>query len=139
MNSLTDKQEDELTAILDNISVLSSMKIYNFRDDTKYSIYELNHNNVMNYVNKYLNGDITEFISYLKGDIDGFYLGDEQGYFQFCEGLMYDYIIIGTLDDFRTISNYDLFPIIENKYEKILNIDDPDFDELKLWISRNLL
>ena len=136
---MTEEQEDKLTAILDNISVLSSMKIYNFRDDTKYSIYELNHNNVMNYVNKYLNGDITEFISYLKGDIDGFYLGDEQGYFQFCEGLMYDYIIIGTLDDFRTISNYDLFPIIENKYEKILNIDDPDFDELKLWISRNLL
>ena len=136
---MTEEQEDKLTAILDNISVLSSMKIYNFRDDTKYSIYELNHNNVMNYVNKYLNGDITEFISYLKGGIDGYYLGDEQGYFQFCEGLMYDYIIIGTLDDFRTISNYDLFPIIENKYEKILNIDDPDFDELKLWISNNLL
>ena len=139
MNSLTDKQEDELTAILDNMTVLSSMKLYNFRDDTKYTIYEFNHNNVMNYVNKYLNGDITEFISYIKEDADGYYLGDEQGYFQFCEGLMYDYIIIGTLDDFNAIPNYDLFPIIENKYEKILSIDDPDFDELKLWISRNLL
>ena len=139
MNSLTDKQEDELTAILDNMTVLSTMRIYNFRDDTKYTIYEYNNDNVMNYVNKYLNGDITEFISYIEGDADGYYLGDEQGYFQFCEGLMYDYIIIGTLDDFNAISDFDLIPIIENKYEKILNISDPDFDELKLWISNNLL
>ena len=136
---MTEEQEDELSDILDNMTVLSSMKIYNFRDDTKYTIYEYNNDNVMNYVNKYLNGDITEFISYLHGDIDGYYLGDEQGYFQFCEGLMYDYIIIGTLDDFNAISDFDLIPIIENKYEKILNIDDSDFDNLKLWISSNLL
>ena len=139
MNSLTDKQEDELSDVLDNMTVQSSLQIYNFREDTKYAIYEYNHDNVMNYCNRYLDGDITEFISYIRGDADGYYLGDEQGYFQFCEGLMYDYIIIGTLDDFNAISDFALIPIIENKYEKILNIDDPDFDELKLWISRNLL
>ena len=52
---------------------------------------------------------------------------------------MYDYIIIGEIDDFNTISDYALISVIETNYKNILSINDNDFDELKLWIFNNLL
>ena len=138
MSELTEEQIDELIYILDNMTILSSINLYNIGQEDKYKIYKYNNNNIIEYCNKFFNGDITEFISYLKVDIDG-YAFENEAYFSFCDGLVYDYIIIGEVDDFNTISDYALISVIETNYKNILSINDNDFNELKLWIFNNLL
>ena len=47
MNKLTEEQIDELIYILDDMSILSSIKLYNIGQEDKYKIYKYNNNNII--------------------------------------------------------------------------------------------